>query len=192
MSYLTALPLSLPFVPPTADSALEPSLRRALRHGKIALGDEEAAHALLEALVPHEGLEISVVTDSPRLLRDLDLLVELDRRHTVRIDVKIPAGKRSPSRAALFHAVEALAAEGIETRVLCSPWAPEIGEEALRELFEVAREAGASDVVFASESPGVLRRLFTVSEDARERQLDTLVRRLRLEHGFPRTLPGRG
>src|SRR3954470_920423 len=100
MSYLTTIPLSLPFLPSPVDPALEPSVRRALRRGAIAIGaetepwpaskerrDEGTVRAVLESLIPYEGLEISIVTGSPRVLRDLDLLAELDRRHAVRIDV---------------------------------------------------------------------------------------------------------
>jgi hypothetical protein len=42
------------------------------------------------ARVPY-SLEISILTRSPLLLRDLDLLVELDQRHAVTVSVLIPA-----------------------------------------------------------------------------------------------------
>jgi DNA repair photolyase len=194
----------------------------------------EAVHQrtrrLLEHLPETIGLEISILTRSPLLLRDLDLLVDLDQRHVVTVGVLIPAAdprlarrleRRSgakvlasapasptappttrtlPSPPTLptpptpptpddrFELVRALAAQGIATEVLCTPIRP--GENSstavLRELFDRAHQAGAFDVRPAPIHPSIRPTA------AESQQLLALFRRLRLERGFPRVLPGRG
>jgi hypothetical protein len=171
---------------------------------------------LLERLpVPQEtfGLEISSLTRSPLLLRDLDLLAELDQRHAVTVGVLIPAadprlarrlerrpGPGNPENPAIppvsppaspeerFELVRALAAHGIATEVLCTPIQPGLNSSAavLRELFESAHQAGAFDVRPAPRHPAVR------PTPAESQQLLALFHRLRLERGFPRVLPGRG
>lgn len=190
------LPLLLALTPslmPQPGAALGRRLRKAARRGAplgigtVAepydpAGDRyEPARSLLSELVRKEGLEISITTRSPRILYDLDLLVELDKRHavTVRVLVSSPA-----ERGPLLHAVRTLAAEGIATKLVWAPEASGTGdaEKILPALFTEAWEAEALDVEV--EPPSLPR-------PARERLLATL-RRLRLEHGFPRELPGRG
>jgi DNA repair photolyase len=104
-----------------------------------------------------EGLALTLVTRSPLVLRDLDLLAALDRRHAITVEVPIPtldadlAGRLEPNApppAARLEAVAALAGEGIATRVLCDPVLPGInaGEATLRPLAAAAWAAGAFDV----------------------------------------------
>ena len=81
-----------------------------------------------------------------------------------------------------------LAAHGIAVEVLCTPVVPgrNNGIEALRRLFDLAHQAGVCDVRPAPRHPALQ------PTDAESRQLLALFHRLRLEQGFPRTLPGRG
>lgn len=190
-SYPLLLVLS-PTLTASPGAALERRLRKAALRGQpLVLGtpaepydpaDDRfaAARSLLGDLVRQEGLEITVTTRSPRILRDLELFVELDKRHAVAVRVMAPAA--SPELQ--LQAVRALAAEGIATSVLCAP--PDLdegdGEEVLRRFFAAASEAGARDV--AVEAPAL--------EWAERERLSSLVRRLRLEHGFPRAVAGRG
>lgn len=196
--------------------SLEHRLRRsALRGEPVAIGsaaapylsdrtEDAAARALLEAcagMAGLEGLEISITTRSARILRDLDLLAELDRRHAVTVDVALAAvdrelawrleGRESEPRARL-DAIERLAEEGIAARVLWTPRSPGVNdtERALRRLFEGAVEAGACDVVAAGETPRP-RRLLRSAEASGPGTL-AVFQRLRLEHGFPRPFIGRG
>jgi DNA repair photolyase len=170
-------------------AALERRLRKAaLRKQPLVIGtpaepydpaDDRfgAARSLLSDLVRQEGLEITVTTRSPRVLRDLELLVELDKRHAVAVRVMVPATDAEPH----LQAVRALAAEGIATTVLCAPLGEE-GDAVLRRSFTAAFEAGARDVEVDAPPLGRAER---------ERFL-SLFRRLRLEHGFPREIAGRG
>lgn len=190
-------PLLLALTPglmPHPGAALGRQLRKAVRRGApLVLGTVaepydpaadlyEPARSLLSELVRKDGLKISITTRSPRVLYDLDLLVELDKRHavTVRVLVAAPA-----DRGPLLHVVRTLAAEGIAANLVWAPDAPGAGDagKILPALFAEAREAEALDVEV--EIPAAF------SGTARERLLATS-RRLRLEHGFPRELPGRG
>jgi hypothetical protein len=147
------------------------------------------------------GIEISILTRSPLLLRDLDLLVDLDRRHAVTVSVLIPAAEAElasrieanpsppspPSPDSRFELVHTLAAHGIATRVVCTPIQPGLNNSVavLRRLLARAHEAGAFDVSPAPRHPALR------PTSAESRQLLALFHRLRLEHGFPRTSPGR-
>ncbi len=182
-----------PSLQPDPGAALERRLRRAaLRRQPIALGTaahpyEPAAgrreeNPLRRALLREEGLEIAITTGTPRILRELDLLVELDRRHAVAVRMVVPITAADDPEP-LMRAVRGLAAEGIAASVLLSP-APGTrnSEETLRFLLEEAREAEALDVEIDAER---LCRAELAS-------LISTFRRLRLEYGFPRRAVGRG
>jgi DNA repair photolyase len=157
------------FVKQEAAQALERRLRKAALQGQpIAIGTAtdpyqpaERHHgvtrALLEVFARVEGLQLSITTKSPLVLRDLDLLAALDRRHAVSLHVTVtttsPALARrierhAPDPRARLRTVGKLAAEGLAVRVNCMPVMPGINdtERALRPLFEAARDAGACDV----------------------------------------------
>jgi len=147
-----------------------------------------------------DGLELSVLTRSPLLLRDLDLLADLDQRHAIRVGVVIPAADPKLARrvepqlpppaspAERLDMVHTLAAHGIDTRVLCTPIVPGLNNSAaaLERLFDLAYQAGASDVAPAPRHPALPATAFE------SEHLLALFYRLRLEHGFPRAFPGRG
>lgn len=200
-----------------AAGALDIWLRRAARRGDpIALGTAEDPYAPsaeagvrspLASLRQHEGLEVSVITRSPEILRDLDLLVDLDRRCSVTVGMVLAAldpflvRRLEPEAAdpkARLRAVTRLAAEGLAVCIVCAPLRSGLNdsERALRPLFAAAREAGAQDVVPASDRPTRFARLRGVLS-LRSHQADAdahlaVFRRLRLEHGFPRPVAGRG
>jgi DNA repair photolyase len=169
-----------PALHPDSEAALERRLRKAvLRREPVSLGTvaspyEPAAGrdaSALGVLLKEEGLEVSITTATPRVLREIDLLVDLDRRHSVTVRMIIPAGE---DPAARMQAVRTLAAEGIATSVLLP--------SADRSLLEQAWEAGAWDVEIDASS----------SKRSERAPLLEDFRRLRLEHGFPRGVPGRG
>jgi DNA repair photolyase len=181
------LEATLPLLHSLSSVSPEARLRRAARRGRpVALGTpavpyEPAGRSPLAALKNAEGLEIAVVTRSPEITRELELLADLDRRCSVTVDLLMPIAD-----AALLEAAARLAAEGIASRVLC-PLVAGVndGEASLRKLVAAAREAGAWDVRFLP-APG--NRLLR----SRKKADGATFRRLRLEYGFPRETPGRG
>jgi DNA repair photolyase len=148
--------------------------RRDLEGEPIALGDQAdpylpapgadveerlgVTRSLLETLTSAAGLTLSLTTRSPLVLRDLDLLAELDRRHAVTVNVPIPAldaglvgalEPAAPAPAERLRALAGLAAEGLTARLLVRPLAPAINDAAdvLEPLLAAARDAGAVDAV---------------------------------------------
>jgi DNA repair photolyase len=181
---------------------------------------------ILEALREEEGLEVVVLTASPLLLCDRDLLAALDQAHSLTLELSLvtvdaalahrlaPAG---PAPAEVLGAVAELAAEGLSVQLRVRPLMP--GTAAETGLARAASAAAAAGAVDLAASPLVLpfgaprRRLFTwLAGEAPERlaayrrlyrartrlpaavreALLAPLRRLRLEHGFPRPVPGRG
>jgi DNA repair photolyase len=160
------------FVKRRAAEVLRRRLRRTdLRGQTIAIGTATDPYqpaekqfgitrSLLEAFREAEGLALSITTKSPLVLRDLDLLVELDRRHAIEVNVTLttvdPARARriegnAPDPQARLRAVARLAEAGIATQINCMPVMPGINddEETLAPLFAAAREAGARQVIGA-------------------------------------------
>ena len=185
----------------------------------------EITRSVLEVFEEVEGLSIGIVTKSPLVLRDLELLERLDRRHAIDVHVTITTVDSALARRLETHApdpkarltvVERLAEAGISVGVNCMPLMPGINddEEGLNELFTAAAKAGARNVVsnpiymkgksrdhfFAwlerefKELLPLYRHLFAkrdyLDDSARERALAGF-RRLRMQHGFPRAMPGR-
>lgn len=158
------------FVKQGAADALRRKLRKSdLRGEPIAIGTVtdpyqpaerhfRVTRSLLEELLPAEGLTLSLTTKSPLVLRDLDLLVELDRRHSVSIAVTLttldPAlarrlEQRAPDPQARLRTLRRLSAAGLTTHVFAMPLMPGVndGEEELEPLLEAARDGGAEDVM---------------------------------------------
>ncbi len=160
------------FVKQDASEALERQLRRAAFQGQpIAIGTAtdpyqpaerhfRVTRSLLAVFQRVEGLEISITTKSPLILRDLDLLAELDRRHSISINISITTvdaalarrlEPRAPTPAARLRTVAKLALQGLTVSVYVMPVLPEINDDRdkLLPLFEQAVEAGAQDLVAA-------------------------------------------
>lgn len=97
----------------------------------------------------------SVLTKSPLLLRDLDLMRELNAVTEFSAALSVPTldreawratEPRSPNPRARLEAVAQLAAAGIRTGVLIAPLMPGINDspQQVREVVRLASEAGAS------------------------------------------------
>jgi DNA repair photolyase len=113
---------------------------------------------ILEALTAYRGLAIHVITKSPLVLRDIDLLRRLAERGSLRVNISLITldarlarrlETRSPVPSARIRALERLGAAGIPTGLFIAPVLPGItdGLDALDRLFAAARRAGAEYVM---------------------------------------------
>jgi DNA repair photolyase len=153
-----------------AAQALERDLaRRDLSGASIAIGTATDPYqpaerhfgitrSLLAVLQRAAGLHLSITTKSPLILRDLELLAALDRRHSVTVQITITTldsglarriEQRAPDPQARLRTVRRLSAAGLDTKIFCMPLMPRVndGERSLSPLLAAARDAGASDVV---------------------------------------------
>jgi DNA repair photolyase len=114
----------------------------------------------------------SVLTKSPLLLRDLDLMTELNRRADFSAALSVPTIEEkawratephTPNPRARLEAVATLTAAGIRTGVLVAPLMPGINDdpEQVREILRLCREAGAAYVTgIALHLRGEVRQVF--------------------------------
>ncbi|HTK41929.1 MAG TPA: radical SAM protein [Gemmatimonadales bacterium] len=116
---------------------------------------------VLEALVPYRGLRIGLITKSPLVTRDLDVLRRLSERHEVTVNISLATldrrlarrlELRSPVPGARLRALARLTRAGIRAGLLIAPIVPCVtdGRAALDSLFRAAKEAGAHFVVGAA------------------------------------------
>jgi len=134
---------------------------------------------LLESLLPHRGLHLGLITKSPLITRDIDLLVQLAERHTVRIHISLAAleGRlvrrieaRSPAPHARLRALGRLAAAGLDVGLLVAPIIPGVtdGRAQLTALFRAAKDAGARRVAGEALRLGPAARRHFLPHLARE------------------------
>jgi DNA repair photolyase len=112
---------------------------------------------ILEVLADHPGLSLTIITKSPLITRDIDLLRRIVRhsRLTVHIslitldrDLARRIEPRAPTPTARLRALTRLRAAGIDVGVNCMPVLPGITDqpEALDALVRCVAEAGATHV----------------------------------------------
>jgi DNA repair photolyase len=112
---------------------------------------------ILERLAQFHGLNVSLVTKSSLVTRDIDVLARLAGRSRLTVylslvTVEIPLIRkleaRSPMPQVRLKAVAKLAARGIHAGVMIAPVLPGVtdGVAQLRALMRAAKEAGASFV----------------------------------------------
>ena len=113
---------------------------------------------ILEVLLRHRGLAIGIITKSPLVTRDLDLLGRLAEQHEVTVNISLATldrrlarrlELRSPVPAARIRALGRLIAAGIDAGLLVAPILPGITDDraGLDRLLGAAKEAGARYVV---------------------------------------------
>jgi len=112
---------------------------------------------ILERLAQFHGLNVSLVTKSPLVARDLDVLARLAERSRLTvylslITTDVPLIKkleaRSPMPPVRLRAVEKLAAAGVSAGVMIAPVLPGVtdGVAQLRALMRAAKDVGAAFV----------------------------------------------
>jgi DNA repair photolyase len=154
-------------------------LRRALRHGSdrhLALLGEESivigtatdpyqpaerrfrvTRSVLEVLAEHAGLSIVIITKSPLVTRDVDLLRRIARSSQITIHLSLITldralarrlEPRAPTPEARVRALARLRANGIEVGINVMPVLPGItdGPEQLDDLVRTVAEHGATYV----------------------------------------------
>ncbi len=110
---------------------------------------------ILERLCNYRGLSIGIITKSPLVTRDLDVLQELSQVHEVSVNISLATAsatiarkleRRSPIPQARLRALKTLVQGGIHTGLLCAPILPGITDDrpGLAMLFGQARDAGAN------------------------------------------------
>lgn len=113
--------------------------------------------SVLEALLEWRGLRIGIITKSPLITRDLELLVALAAQHTLRIHISLATTDpiiarklepRTPLPHARLRALKKLLAAGLNTDLLVAPVVPLLtdSQESLGKLMAAARAAGATRV----------------------------------------------
>jgi len=113
---------------------------------------------ILEVLLQYRGLALGLITKSPLVTRDLDLLRRLAERHEVSVNISLATldrrlarrlELRSPVPAARIRALGRLTAAGVHAGLMVAPILPGItdGRVELDRLMGAAKEAGARYVI---------------------------------------------
>jgi len=116
---------------------------------------------ILEVLTRHPGLHVVIITKSPLVTRDIDLLTRLNRHARVEVHVSLITvdrelarrlEPRAPTPEARLRAVARLHAAGISVRVNAMPVLPGITDapDQLDQLVERVARAGADAIVAGS------------------------------------------
>jgi DNA repair photolyase len=110
--------------------------------------------AVLGRLAHCEGLSVGLITKSPLVARDADLLTRIQQRNDLEIHISLTTldtelvralEARSPMPAVRLRALARLTAAGVNAGLLVAPVLPGITDDRqrLEALFAAAREAGA-------------------------------------------------
>ena len=109
---------------------------------------------ILERLKSYRGLCIGIITKSPLVTRDIDVLQELSQVHEISVNISLATAntllarrleRRSPIPSARLRALKTLVRRGIHAGLLVAPILPGISDDrpGLADLFAAAKEAGA-------------------------------------------------
>ena len=100
---------------------------------------------------------VSVVTRSPLITRDLDLLAPMAERRLAAVAISVTTlddtlkrrmEPRAPSGEARLRAIAALSEAGIPVTVLAAPMIPAINDHELENILAAARDAGARQAAY--------------------------------------------
>ena len=133
---------------------------------------------------------VGLLTRSPLLLRDLDVLLRLHEHRAVVVSVSLPIvdpefcraiEPGAPSPAARLRMVEALAEAGIPVGISLMPMIPGINDATIPHTLKAAREAGASWAwTGLLKLPGPVEAVFTTRlREALPDRAETVLRKYR-------------
>lgn len=111
--------------------------------------------SLLEVLLTYRNLHIGIITKSPLIARDTELLARISRQHRLTVSLSLGSTDaallrrlepRTPAPHARLRAMQKLSQAGVRVGLLIAPILPYItdGRAALRDLIAAARDAGAA------------------------------------------------
>ncbi|MGH7674175.1 MAG: radical SAM protein [Gemmatimonadales bacterium] len=109
---------------------------------------------LLERLARCEGLNVGIITKSPLIARDVDVLLQLQARNDLEVHISLITADvrlirtfeaRSPMPAVRLRALRKLTDAGVNAGLIIAPVLPGITDDVphLEALFQAARQAGA-------------------------------------------------
>jgi DNA repair photolyase len=132
---------------------------------------------ILEVLCSYHGLSIEIITKSPLVTRDLDLLQALSQQNEVNVNISLATADprlarrlelRSPVPGARLRALRRLTEGGVYAGLIVAPIIPGITDDwaGLARLMEAAKEAGARYVIGSALrlGPAARRRFLPVLE----------------------------
>jgi DNA repair photolyase len=155
-------------------------LRQELRHVKpgeeIALGTAtdpyqpaekrfEITRAILEEFARHRGLEIGIVTKSNLVLRDVEVLQQIDKNNRLFVNITITTLKadlarilepRAPRPDLRLEAMQKLNEAGVAAGVICAPVLPGITDSP-RDLEALVRATAAAGGKYIFANPLFLK-----------------------------------
>jgi len=110
--------------------------------------------ATLERLARYEALSVGIITKSPLVTRDIDVLTRLGSRSDLEVYISLISADaslvrrveaRSPAPTARLRALKKLTDAGVNAGLIVAPVLPGISDDIahLEALFQAAREAGA-------------------------------------------------
>ena len=121
---------------------------------------------------------VGIITKSPVIERDIDVLQELDRVASARVSVSVPFWDETVARALeptvttparRMRIVETLAKAGVRVGVSVSPIVPGLNDEDIGRVLEAAANAGATHAFFV-----MLRLPFSVKDVFEQAMRDKL------------------
>lgn len=140
---------------------------------------QEITRSVLDVLGETRGLSITIITKSPLVTRDVDLLARLTVRNKVTVHISLITldrdlarriEPRAPTPDSRLRAVRRLTDAGIDVGVNCMPVLPGITDSplALAELVKRVAESGASHLATASLrlKPSAKRRYLMLMRDS--------------------------
>ncbi len=116
------------------------------------------------------GNPVAIITKGPLIERDLDVLIELNRRARLHVTVSIPLWDKEHARAIepfvatperRVRTIAKLADAGLRVGVNVAPMIPGLGDEDMVRVLEAAQAAGARSAGFVFlRLPGSVKEVF--------------------------------